>query len=146
MLVNETEIRVIFGDTDAMGIVYHANYIDWFEKGRTEWLREAGYPYKRMDEEGIWLPVSRVECIYKTPAHYDDLLVIRTWLKELKAATAVMGYEIYKKETGETCVEGTTVHPITDPDIKPIRFKKVNPELHAIMKANEAPAGVTPQR
>jgi len=138
MIINETEIRAIYGDTDAMGIVYHANYIRWFEKGRTEWLREVGYPYERMDKEGIWLPVSKVTCIYKNPAHYDDLLVIRTWLKELKAATAIMAYEIIKKESGEICVTGETVHPITDPELRPLRFKKVNPELYQMMKDQEA--------
>lgn len=130
MKVSETEVRVIYGDTDAMGVVYYANYIKWFEVGRTEFLRRMGYPYKRMEEQDIWLPVAEVDCKYKSPARYDDLLVIRTWCSMLKASTVVMSYEIIKKETGEVCVTGSTKHAVTTPEMKPINFKKLNPELH----------------
>ena len=64
----DSEIRVIYADTDAMGIVYHTNYIKWFEVGRNEYLRELGYPYKRLEENNIWLPVASVECSYVAPA------------------------------------------------------------------------------
>lgn len=127
----ETEIRVIYADTDAMGIVYHTNYIKWFEVGRGEFLRELGYPYSRMEEEGIWLPVAGVTCEYKSPGHYDDILLIKTWIKELGAATVVMAYEIYNKESGQLLVTGTTKHGITSPELKPVRLKKVNPEFYA---------------
>jgi len=134
MKTRDCEIRVIYGDTDAMGIVYHVNYIKWFEKGRTEWLRQIGYTYKKMEEEGIWLPVSAVTCDYKAPAKYDDVLIIKTWIKKLKGATIIMAYEIVKAETGEICVIGTTTHPVTNPDLKPLRLKTMNPELYGIMK------------
>lgn len=125
----ETEIRVIYADTDAMGIVYHTNYIKWFEVGRNEYLRQKGYPYSRLEEEGVWLPVVSVTCEYKSPGKYDDILLIRAWVKELGAATVVMAYEILRKETGELLVTGTTKHGITSPELKPIRLKKVNLEL-----------------
>lgn len=132
----ETEIRVIYADTDAMGIVYHTNYIKWFEIGRNEYLREKCYSYSRMEEKGIWLPVVAVTCEYKSPGKYDDILLIRTWIKELKAATILMSYEILRKETGELLVTGTTKHGITSPDLKPIRLKKVNPEMYEKLMAD----------
>jgi len=127
----ETEIRVIYADTDAMGIIYHTNYIKWFEAGRNEFLRQIGYPYSRLEKEGIWLPVAAVTCEYKSPGKYDDILLIRSWVKSLGAATVVMAYEILRKETGELLVTGTTKHGITSPELKPIRLKKVNPDLFA---------------
>lgn len=130
MKKNSCEARVIYADTDAMGIVYHTNYIKWFEVGRTEFLREIGYPYSRMEKEGIWLPVASVECEYKLPAVYDDVLEIHSWVHQLKAATIVMAYEIYRKATGELLVTGKTKHAITDPKLKPVRLKTANPELY----------------
>lgn len=137
MKTRDCQVRVIYGDTDAMGIVYNANYIKWFEKGRTEWLRQVGYPYKKMEEQGIWLPVSHIEIDYKTPARYDDLLTIKTWLKKIKGATVIMAYDIVKAETGEVCVSGISTHPVTDPGLKPIRLKRDYPELYEIIENEE---------
>ncbi|MEG0392929.1 MAG: hotdog domain-containing protein, partial [Anaerovoracaceae bacterium] len=93
------------------------------------------YPYSRMAQEGLWLPVAAVECEYKKPARYDDVLVIRSWVEKLKAATIIMGYEIINKETGETCVKGTSKHAITTPKLVPVSLKKHNPELYALILA-----------
>lgn len=132
----ESEIRVIYADTDAMGIIYHTNYIKWFEVGRNEFLRELGYPYSRLESEGIWLPVVGVTCEYKSPGKYDDVLLIRTWIKDLGAATVVIAYEIFRKSTEELLVFGTTKHGITSPALKPIRLSKANPALHERLKAD----------
>ena len=129
----KTQIRVIYADTDAMGIVYHTNYIKWFEVGRNEYLRELGYPYFRLESEKLWLPVARVECLYKAPARYDDILEITAWMSELKAASLTMSYEIRKEETGELLVTGSTRHAITDDQMKPVRFKRYNPELYQLV-------------
>ena len=129
----KTQIRVIYADTDAMGIVYHTNYIKWFEVGRNEYLRELGYPYFRLESEKLWLPVASVECIYKAPARYDDILEITAWMSELKAASLTMSYEIRKAETGEFLVTGSTRHAITDDQMKPVRFKRYNPELYQLV-------------
>ena len=133
-MYNETEYRVIFADTDAMGIVYNGTYISLFERGRTELMRQMGYPYKRMEEEGMKLPVGEITCTYCSPAFADDLLVIKSWIKELKAASVVVGYEIYKKESGMVCVTGESMHPVTDTELKPMRFKKVRPDLYEMFK------------
>ena len=136
MRIYKTEIRVGYADTDSMGIVHHTNYIKYFEVGRTEYLREVGYPYAKLEEGGIWLPVSTVYCEYKAPAKYDDLLTVRTWVKELKSATIIMAYEIFNRDTNQLVVRGETKHPITDTKLRPIRLRNVNPELYEIMKGS----------
>ena len=133
MRVYKTEIRVPYADTDRMGIVYHTNYIKYFEIGRTEYLREAGCPYAVLEEKGIWLPVASVYCDYRSPAKYDDLLTVNTWVKDFKGATIVMAYEIFKSGTDELIVKGETKHPITDDKLKPIRLRNVNPEIFDII-------------
>ena len=136
MKIYKTGIRVTYADTDRMGIVYHTNYIKYFEIGRTEYLREIGYPYKQLESEGIWLPVASVCCEYKAPAGYDDFLTINTWVDDFKGATIVMAYEIYKKETNEIIAKGATKHPITDNKLKPIRLRNINPTLYDILKGS----------
>ena len=133
----KSQIRVIYADTDAMGIVYHTNYIKWFEIGRNEYLRELGYPYARLEEEKLWLPVASVECTYKSPAKYDDLLEITAWVSEVKAATVVIRYEIHNKETGVLLVSGNTKHAVTDDQLKPVRLKTYNLELYKLMEERE---------
>ena len=125
-----SEARVIFGDTDAMGIVYHNSYIRWFEQGRTEFLRQLGYPYSVLEKIPLWLPLTYVHCEYKLPAVYDDLLEIASWPEKLTFATVTMAYEIRRKETGELLVTGSTGHAITDDNLKPLKFKRVCPDLY----------------
>lgn len=130
MVEHKTMIRVIYADTDAMGVVYHTNYIKWFEVGRTELLRSMGYPYVRLEEEGILLPVVECNCKYKRPAVYDDMLEITAWVAEMKGATITLEYEIRKQETGALLVTGSTKHAVTDPGFKPIRLREKNKGLY----------------
>lgn len=132
----ETEVRVIFGDTDAMGVVYHANYIKWFEVGRNELMREMGYPYMNLEGQGIWLPIVSVSCEYKAPARYDDVLLITTTIESLKSASIEISYEIFRKTDGKLLVKGKTKQGITDINMKPIRLSKACPELYELVMAN----------
>ena len=127
-----THYRPIYADTDAMGIVYHANYLRFFEMGRTEFLREIGFTYRRLDsKEGVMLPLVDVAIKYKKPALYDELLEIRTTIAELKNASVTMAYEIYEK--GELLTKGTTRHAVTDSELHPVVLKKHAPELHKLL-------------
>jgi acyl-CoA thioester hydrolase len=81
-MISETNIRVRYSETDAMGVVYYGNYFVWFEVGRTEWLRQIGATYRQLETEGYFLPVVEAHCEYKSPAHYDDLLTITTQLSD----------------------------------------------------------------
>ena len=76
--------RVPYADTDQMGVVYYANYLEYFERSRTELLRSAGLPYSELERLGLFLPVSEAHCRYLAPAHYDDLLTLRSWVAEVK--------------------------------------------------------------
>ena len=124
LLNYEIEYRIIFADTDAMGVVYHANYLKWFEAVRNEFLRSISYPYIILDDMGIWFPVIEAHLNYKAPAKYDDVIVIRTKIAELKAASIKMEYEILNKESGQLLVTGYTRSGITDHDLKPLNIRK----------------------
>ncbi|MBR0600333.1 acyl-CoA thioesterase [Sinanaerobacter chloroacetimidivorans] len=134
MIEHKTVVRVIYADTDAMGVVYHTNYIKWFEIGRTELLRSLGYPYAQFEEEGVMLPLVECSCKYKIPAKYDDLLEVKAWISEAKSATITIDYEIYRKETGELLVTGMTRHAVTDTCLKPIRLRDRNKGLHELFQ------------
>jgi acyl-CoA thioester hydrolase len=92
--VVETSLRVRYSETDRMGIVYHANYIVWFEIGRTEWCRAAGLPYRAMEDAGLLILVTSVECTFRRSARYDDAIRVRAAMTELSARGCAFGYEI----------------------------------------------------
>jgi acyl-CoA thioester hydrolase len=130
MIEHKNLIRVIYADTDAMGVVYHTNYIKWFEAGRSELLRGIGYPYSQLEAEGVMLPVAECSCKYKLPAVYDDLLEVTSRITDLKAATITLDYEIRRAATGELLVTGWTKHAITDHSFKPVRLRDKNRALY----------------
>jgi acyl-CoA thioester hydrolase len=111
----ETTLRVRYSETDQMGVAYHANYLPWFEVGRTEWCRTTGFTYRDMEhQEGILLMVADVHCRYKAPARYDDIVIIRTRVKEFRKRVIVFAYEILCQGSGELLATGETTHTITD--------------------------------
>ena len=113
MNFNETEIRVRYGETDQMGVVYHANYAIYFEVGRTEWLREFGFSYSNMEAEGIMLPVVSLSINYKNSARYDDMLKVKTKLKKMPTASIEFDYELYN-QSGDLLAIGNTVLAFID--------------------------------
>lgn len=112
---HETTIRVRYAETDRMGVVYHANYLVWFEIGRTEFCRARGFAYKDMEEnDRAFLVVAESYCRYKASARYDDELVIRTHITELRRRSLRFGYEIYRASDETVIAEGETGHVVTD--------------------------------
>jgi acyl-CoA thioester hydrolase len=101
------KIRVRYGETDAMGIVYYGTYPLYYETGRTEMMRHLGFTYRKMEELGIIMPVISLHCRYKKPARYDDLLTVRTIVREMPVSRIFFEYEIYN-ETGDIVNEGDT--------------------------------------
>jgi acyl-CoA thioester hydrolase len=97
---HEIQVRVRYGETDQMGVVYHANYVPYFEIGRVEWLRDKGVSYKSLEESGIALPIVSMTLNYKKPARYDDLLTIRTTFKSQQSVKLEFDCEI-RSESGE---------------------------------------------
>jgi acyl-CoA thioester hydrolase len=108
-----TEIRVIYGDTDRMGVVYYANYLRYFEAGRTEFLRAKGLSYRDFEERArLILPVAEAGVLYHAPARYDDLLGVETFLTEVRRASARFGYRVTRG--AELLASGHTVHACVD--------------------------------
>ena len=126
----ELEHRVAYVETDAMAIVHHSNYIRWFEMGRNDMLRTIGYPYSKLEKMGIWMPVIGVACDYKSPAGFDEVVLIRAWVDKVKGASVYLAYEVVGKESGEVKVTGSSSHGVTDTDLRPLRLKKEFPDLY----------------
>ncbi len=111
-------LRVRYGETDQMGGVYYANYIAWFEIGRSTLLMEAGYPYKALEGDGCILPVVETYCKYRSPAYYDDRLIMETWITKLTKRDLTFYYHI--KRDGRLMAEGFTRHMPINPEGKRI--------------------------
>lgn len=112
---HETLLRVRYAETDKMGIVYYANYLIWFEIGRTEFCRARNFSYRDMEEnEDAFLVVAESYCRYKAPAYYDDELYIRTHITELRRRSLRFGYEIVRAADAKVIAEGETGHVVTD--------------------------------
>ena len=112
---HETLERVRYSETDKMGIVYYANYLVWFEIGRTEFCRARGFSYRDFEEnDGSFLVVAESYCRYKAPAYYDDQILIRTHITELRRRSLRFGYEIVRVSDGQIIAEGETGHVVTD--------------------------------
>jgi acyl-CoA thioester hydrolase len=103
-----------------MGLVYHANYLIWFEIGRTDFCRQHGFAYREMEaNDGLYIVVAEVRCRYKAPAHYDDEIQVRTRLREARKRVLAFEYEIYRQPDEELLAEGETIHVITDREGRP---------------------------
>ncbi|HPC74299.1 MAG TPA: thioesterase family protein [Syntrophales bacterium] len=121
MTANAVEIRVIYADTDAMGIAYHTNYIRWFEIGRTELLRGMGIVYRDLESEGFYLPLTELYCHYLKPARYDDLLRVETRINYFRRASIKFDYEIWDEKRENCLVEGSTIHAFLNREGKIVR-------------------------
>ncbi len=111
---NITTYRVIYGDTDQMGMVYYANYLRWFERGRSEFLRHIGLPYGTIEAQGFYFPVTDVHCHYANSARYDDVVLIETELVELGRASLSFVYRILHQANGNLLATGSTKHACID--------------------------------
>lgn len=127
-VVSEARVRVRYAETDQMGVVYHANYLVWFEVGRVEFIRKLGMDYKSMErEDGIGIAVVDVSARYKAPARYDDELVIETRLLAARGPLIRFGYRIVRAADGLLLCEGETVHVVVGKDMK----RSLLPEKYA---------------
>ncbi|MFY0521932.1 acyl-CoA thioesterase [Archangium gephyra] len=119
----EARIRVIYGDTDQMGVVYHANYFRYFEFSRMELIRARGSSYREMEREGLALPVVEATASYKSPARYEDMLLVRPRVSEVKRVSLTFTYEIFREGGPDTPLcTGRTVHACVNREGKPTRL------------------------
>lgn len=111
----ETRLRVRYAETDRMGIVYHSNFAVWFEVGRVELLRQLGFQYSEMEQhDSCHIPVVDLRVRYKAPAHYDDEIVVRTVLKNVRSSLLHFSYEVIREGDGALLATGETMHIIVD--------------------------------
>ena len=105
---HEHRLRVRYGETDQMGVVHHANYLLYFEEGRTRMMRDLGVPYSELEKQGWALPVRKVEMRFRQSARYDDELVVRTKVGRLRAASIEFEYEVVDAISGQLVATGST--------------------------------------
>jgi acyl-CoA thioester hydrolase len=125
LLHNLTKIRVIYADTDAMGIVYHTNYIKWFEVGRNEIMRQSGLLYSEVEKHGYNLPLTEVNCHYLYPAKYDQLLVVETTIDYISRVVVKFNYKIWDEQRKKLLTEGYTIHACTNAEGKVRRIPQL---------------------
>ncbi len=116
------EYRVRYGDTDKLGISYYANYFVWFEAARTEYFRALGVLYTECEKAGYFLPVFEAGAKYFAPSTYDDLLIIRTSVSELKKTSLRFEYQVFHQNGRRFLSTGFSVHVCVDRDLKPVRI------------------------
>jgi acyl-CoA thioester hydrolase len=119
MLQSRTEVTVRYAETDMMGVVYHGNYLPWFEIGRTTLLREQSLPYRDLEAAGFRLPVIEVNVRYRRPAVYDDIVTILTTMRERPGLRFTLEYEVRRGE--ELLATGSTTHAFIDHSGRPVR-------------------------
>ena len=134
-VVNEARIRVRYAETDQMGVVYHSNYVIWMEVGRVELLRRLGFTYKEMErQDKCHIAVVDMKCRFKSPALYDDEILVRTRLLNVRKSLIHFGYDIVRAADGTLLAEGETVHIVVGEDMqrKPLPEKYLVPFKAAV--------------
>jgi len=115
----ETRLRVRYVETDQMGVVYHSNYFIWLEVGRVEFLRQLGFTYRDMErDDGCYIAVVDARCRYKAPARYDDQILVRTFVKNLRASLIHFGYQVLREPEMTLLAEGETTHIVTNAQLQ----------------------------
>ena len=126
--------KVQYYETDKMGITHHSNYIRWMEEARTHYLAEVGWPYDRLEQEGMISPVLSVDCKYKESTTFTDEIEIQTTLLSFGPIRMTIAYEMKSLKTGNVVFTGTTEHCFLDGNGKPIRLKKDAPAFYQAMQ------------
>lgn len=132
----DTQIRVRYAEADRMGYVYYGNYATYFEVARTEMLRSLGFTYKEWEDKGIILPVREMNIRYHAPSFYDDLLTVRTILKDLPTTRISFHHEVYNEKNDKLCTGNIDLVFINSKTGRPIRAPKEF--LEAIMRSAES--------
>eukprot|EP01022_Parablepharisma_sp_SALTPOND_P004779 TRINITY_DN120962_c0_g1_i1.p1 TRINITY_DN120962_c0_g1~~TRINITY_DN120962_c0_g1_i1.p1 ORF type:complete len:165 (-),score=11.70 TRINITY_DN120962_c0_g1_i1:106-543(-) len=125
---------VSYGETDAMGVVYYAEYLHFFERARSLFIRERGMSYSTVEERGLYLPVREANCRYRAPARYDDLLNIRVGISEWKTASIRFVYDIYDADRTSILASGSTEHACVNGEGRPVRVPEWLKELFSAEK------------
>ena len=130
-----TPISIRYGETDMMGVVYHANYLLFFEDARTSFLSELGFPYAWIEQTGYMSPVVHMECTYREPLRYGDVAIVRTRIVQVRPTKTVYAYEVFREgqnlSVEKPLATGCSTHCLVDSvTFKPVSMKKVLPALY----------------
>ena len=133
-MISKSIVRVRYAEIDKMGIVHHSVYPIWYELARTDLSKLAGFPYSKMEEDGVLTPLVELNCKYIKPAYYDDELVVTATVSKLTPARIVFYYEVFKDDSDKPINTGYTVHAIVNKDMRPINTKKLFPDIYQTME------------
>ena len=131
-----SHIRTRYAETDQMGAVYNAHFLSYFEVGRTEYLRDAGFRYRDLEARGVYLVVTEAHCRYLAPARYDDVLVVTTWVDRLRPTRIDFRHRIAREEDGTVIAEGHLVLACVDRSGRP---RAIPPEVREAIEIGEGP-------
>ena len=128
----KTFLTARYAETDQMGIIHHSNYPIWFEAGRTDFLKKAGMSNSQIEAAGILLPLTRMECCFKSPARYEDEIIVRTKIKKMSCVRIEFEYEVNSSDE-KLIATGGTSHAWTDRNLKPLNIEKRMSELYKFL-------------
>ncbi len=137
-----SRVRVRYAETDTMGVVYYANYLVWFEVGRTDLLRSTGWSYREMEGEGFALPVIEAQCDYRASAKYDDEIDVRTTAAVVSPVRVQFNYEVVRAADDVVLATGRTIHAVLDRSGRPRRLPA---RAQAIFSGKPPDARVAPE-
>ena len=135
---HELSLRVRYGETDQMGVVHHANYLNYFEEGRTRMLTDLGCSYAELERQGVGLPVRRAELRYRAPAHYEEDLVLRTRVSGMRTASVSFEFELVRPADGTLIATGLTELACIDLEARPRKVRPLPDEVRALLAAVQA--------
>jgi acyl-CoA thioester hydrolase len=133
-MITETSFSVKYSEIDKMGIVHHSNYPKWFEIGRRDYLKKADIPSSTISSQGFYLPLSKMECKFKSPAKLGSIVTVNTRITCMSCMKVKFEYEILDKTNGKLLAVGETIHAWTDKNIQPLNIEKAAPQIYAALK------------
>ena len=122
--------KINYYETDGMQVVHHSNYIRFLEEARCVMLDELGIPYSDIEKRGLMIPVLEVNCKYKVPAKFDDILEIQVNVRDFNGLRLIVDYNVINVETKQLCLKATTKHCFTNSSLKPVSVKKSHPDIY----------------
>ncbi len=134
MFISQTGLTVRYAETDQMGVVHHSNYPVWFEAGRTDFIKQMGMPYSKIEENGAMLPLIELNCRFKGFAKYEDEVIIKTYIKEHTGTRLLFHYDVYRAGDDKIITQGETLHVWTNTKLKPVNIRKYRPEINELIE------------
>lgn len=122
-----------YAETDQMGIIHHSNYAVWFEAGRTDFLKKAGVSNTNIEAKGILLPLYEMNCQFKSPAKYEDEIIVLTSLKQISRVRLYFSYQVINAVNQKLLATGETMHAWTDKALKPVNASKTVPDVYSLL-------------